>query len=84
MTRITFKSVPEYYRRESLGLKNNTVRKVEVEDVRFDILSDFEMEAITDLEIEIINTDTKESFVKRVTDVCKFDEYYIISWRDLK
>lgn len=81
MRTIQFKSIPEYYRREKLGIKNNTVRKIDKDDIRFEILEEFELQVINNLEIEIINTDTQEKFTREVTDVCAFDGYYIISWR---
>lgn len=80
--RIIFKSTQENWRKEYLGLKCNTVRKKgSDDDVRFILLIDFLEEDLNLLEIEIINTETNESFVRTVTDVTLYEDIYIISWR---
>lgn len=80
--KVSFKSTPENYRKEYSGLKRNTVRKksMEEEDVRFEILDKFIENNINHLKIEICNSINNECFSKQVTDVTKFDGYYIISW----
>jgi hypothetical protein len=75
MKRIQFKSTPDNYFKERIGLKCNTVRKFDG-SIRFEILDTFPC----DLEVEIINTKTNESFIREVKDVTKFEGYYIISW----
>ena len=85
MTTIKFKSTPVNWRKEYLGLKNNTIRKQDDEDdVRFNILKDFVYCNLTILNIEIKNTETKEVFSRLVTDVTLFDDYFIISWKGEK
>ena len=80
--RISFKSTPENWREEYLGLKYNTVRKKgSDDDIRFILLADFIEEDLNLLEIEIVNPETNESFVRTVTDVTLYEDIYIISWR---
>lgn len=75
---IKFKSYPVYWNKESLGLKRNTVRKLDV-DERFDLLNKW-MCGKADLMISLENTNTGEIFTRDVTDVSEFEGYYIISW----
>lgn len=80
--RIKFKSTPENWRKEYLGLKPNTVRKFsETDDIRKEILCDFMDGTWNLIDIEIENTKTSEVFFRRITDVTIYDEFYIISWR---
>lgn len=81
-TTIEFKSIPEYYRKEILGIKNNTVRFVDtVEDKK--ILSIFD-----DIKfIRIVNTDDRiciSSFVRTITDITRYEKngmiIYIFTW----
>lgn len=77
---IVFKSIPEFWHKESLGLKRNTIRRQNEElDYRFKVLREW-MCAKTDLMVGIVNTETGGVFYRKVTDVSKFDGYYIISW----
>jgi hypothetical protein len=81
---VNFKSIPEYYQKEERGIKNNTVRVWERFDKRFKLLDDFIYGAIDDLEIKITNTETGESFTRRIRDVTEFEvagkPLYIITW----
>jgi len=78
---IRFNSTPEFWRKEYLGIKPNTIRKsTDSEDVRFEILNDFMDGRWNLIDIEVSNTVTKEEFTRRVTDVSEWDGYYIISW----
>ena len=81
---IRFKSTPEHFRKEYLGLKLNTVRKSD-SDLRFNVLDEFIANKLDLLIIEIENTETGEFFFRKVTNVTKFsttnfEDYYIISW----
>ena len=86
MEKVTFKSFPVYYEKEKSGIKNNTVRRWERFDKRFKLLDDFKDDFIDELYIEVINKETKESFIRKVRDVtlCDFDGklLYIITWND--
>jgi hypothetical protein len=78
---VTFKSIPVNFRKEALGLKNNTIRKEDrPDDIRFELLSNFKCEKITLLQITIENSETHETFVRNVKDVTFWDGYWIISW----
>lgn len=80
MTRITFKSIPPNWWKEFIGLKNNTVRKIYLDgDIRFELLNKFITQPFK-LEIEIVNTETNDSFIRLIRDVTEFDGYMIISW----
>ena len=79
--RITFKSTPDNWKKEYLGLKPNTLRKIDAsDDIRWGVLNDFIFGAWNIIDIEIENTETTEVFVRRVTDVTRFDDFFIISW----
>ena len=81
MKRVQFKSTQENFRKEYLGIKSNTMRILEVDDLRKEILNDFEMGNLNMLSIEITNPKTNEMFSRIVTDVTKYTDWYIISWR---
>ena len=81
MRTIIFKSVIENWRKEFIGLKNNTVREFDgAEDLREKLLIKFMLGTIPSLYIKIIEDRTGDSFTRRVTDVTKFKGLYIISW----
>lgn len=80
---LTFKSLDYIYHKEKRGLKPNTVRKIDLNDERFLHLitkaySGFDE---NEIEIEIVNTETKESFKRFVEDITLWDDLMIISWR---
>lgn len=83
MEKVTFKSLPFYYEKEKSGIKNNTVRKADTSGRFFDL--ECFMKGLKELQIEIVNTETKESFIRKIIDVSYFDtdsgdEFYIITW----
>ncbi len=82
MKTIEFKSTPENFRKEYLGLKRNTVRRIDEsgEDKRYSTMLQFMFKDITVLQIIIINTLTEERFTRQVKDITKWDGIYIISW----
>lgn len=83
MNKITFKSIPEMYVKEKSGKKNNTLRKFLaefVEDKRFSTLMKIKDENL-ECEIEIINTETRESFIRKITDVSTYKGFFIITWK---
>jgi|LGVE01.1.fsa_nt_gb hypothetical protein len=79
---VGFKSIPRYFTKERAGLKPNTVRKLSVsEKMAFDQCRD-EIDEVT-----VTNTDTKETFTRKVTDISTFalespynGDMHIISW----
>jgi len=82
MRTISCKSTKENYRKESLGLKKNTIRKFDDDDQRKAICDSYINGEFTDISIIIINKDDlgKESFRKDVLDITKWEGIYIISW----
>lgn len=78
---ITFKSYQENFKKEFLGLKRNTIRKFEDNDIRKEVLDMWINNETTQITIEIINkANPQESFKREVTDVSFWDGYYVISW----
>lgn len=83
MEKVSFKSIPEMYVKEKSGKKNNTLRKFLaefVEDKRFSALMKIKDENL-ECEIEIINTETGESFIRKITDVSTYKGFFIITWK---
>ena len=80
--RIRFKSTPENFRKECIGIKNNTIRTFkEKGDERQEILDDFINGKWTFVDVYIENSVTGEEFGIEVVDVTKYMEWYIISWK---
>jgi len=51
-------------------------------DKRLDILQKFNENIIPELEIEIqLATNKEESFIRKVTDVTEYEEFFIITWK---
>lgn len=85
MIRLKFKSNQEFWRKEYLGLKKNTVRTFNNDkdygyDEREKMLDQFIGGMLNKLEIEIFNVETHEVFVRLVSDVTCYKNVYIISW----
>ena len=72
---VKFKSIPSMYHKEKEGLKPNTLRKIDNEDKRFELLRK------GNCAIAIINSETQEFFTREVTDYTEWDGYAIISWK---
>ena len=71
---LEFKSIPEMYEKEKLGIKNNTLRKVDKKDIRFLDLIAIEQDCIDNIcasEIKIRNTETNEIFIRQIKDVLR-------------
>ncbi len=78
---IRFKSITKMWIKEYLGLKPNTLRVFDDDtDIRKEILDEFISGRCTMIDVEMINAETQEEFIRRVTDVTKFNGEYIISW----
>jgi len=82
---IYFKSLPLFYFKEKEGVKNNTIRKFNLDDPkdfnRKRALDLFITKICSELDISITNTETGESFERQIKDVCVYDNMYIITWR---
>lgn len=91
MERVSFNSLPIYYEKEKSGIKNNTVRrslslwkdKILLKNQRYSLLKKFENKEIKELEIEIClsETDKKESFIRKITDITEYEGFFIITWK---
>lgn len=73
---VVFKSTPENWFKEKIGLKPNTFRKVDDNDYRFRMLREF-----PSIQIIMVNSITNEEFIRQITDYTEWDGYAIISWR---
>ncbi|MCZ7362873.1 MAG: hypothetical protein O8C58_06020 [Candidatus Methanoperedens sp.] len=82
---IIFKSLPEFFHKEKTGLKCNTIRTF----IKVSEFKEFEafkeaFDKLPNKQIQIINTVTSESFIRRLTDISPFEEHFIFSWREEK
>ena len=79
---ITFKSSSEFFYDEKSNVKNNTVRMMDKTDIRLKKLKDWKDKnyGSAKLFIKIINTETKESFIREVRHVAIYQEICIITW----
>ena len=80
---VHFKSTPQMWNKEKLGIKKNTIRKFDdPQDKRKEILHAYMEGRVEKLQIILTNTATDEVFRRTATDVSKFfeEEIYIISW----
>lgn len=69
---ISFKSRPEFFDKEKRGSKSNTLRHVDMFDERFKTLLEcFQLGVLPSVEIK--NSVTGETFVRRLTDISFFD-----------
>ena len=73
--RVAFKSIPKIFKKEKLGLKPNTIRKVDKEDIRFRSLK----KGIAE-EVSIINTRNGDWFHRKIKDITWWEDFVIISW----
>ena len=84
-TMFMFKSHPDYYWRERDGVKNNTVREIDLDDDRFTNLIAW-METgwnDGDIKIHIQEGDNhKEFFERDIRDICIWNGFMIITWND--
>jgi len=83
MKRFTFKTTGEIYYKERIGLKPNTVRKIDLNDDRFLDLISIAYKGFNDnkIEIKIIHAQTKDYFIREIEDVTIWDNLMIISWK---
>jgi len=80
---VRFKSTPENYLKELSGEKNNTVRKCDVNDRRFTILSNLQEqdEYFDQSTITIENSESGEEFTRQIKNVTFWFGDCIITWR---
>jgi len=76
---VKFRSINENFKKEKSGIKNNTIRFYGA-DERFNILDKFRTGEIKNLNIEIQESRTGETFRRSIRDVTVYAEIYIITW----
>lgn len=78
---IEFKSVEPYFSKEVLDIKNNTIREFQkgFNDSRETILK-YWLKKPFELYIKIINPKVNQEFIRKVRDVTKYNNIYIITW----
>ena len=82
-----FKSDWEYYEKEREGIKNNTVRFIDLSDERFIDLIGWIGRGWNDGDIKIRvqkGEDENIFFVRDIRDISIWCEYIIITWNPLK
>ena len=80
---FNFKSIPRYFEKESLDIKNNTVREIDLNDGRFLDLIAWMQTGWNDgdIEIKIINALYPDMFFTRdIRDICIYNNFMIITW----
>jgi hypothetical protein len=73
---VDFKSYPENFFKEKSGVKPNTLRQIDTDDLRFYILK----RGAAD-KIRITNTATGEFFIREITDYSEWKGWAVISWQ---
>lgn len=81
MKTISFKSIEPNFRVEYLGLKSNTLREIDISDIRDKVIQEWLDGDFSMLNIEIINPKSGEKFTREVTDITQWKGWTIISWR---
>ena len=84
---VIFKSIPDYWQREYIGNKPNTVRILDDREYRESLsFADDCMEMGEPASIEIINADDFRVFFRRITDIMQVGTLlgrtmWVISWQ---
>ena len=80
-----FKSYSNIYVKERDDVKNNTVRKIDLNDDRFLDLIAWSVEGWNDGEIQIIiqrENDDADYFIKEIRDITIYNDLMIITWNE--
>ena len=78
---VSFSSTKENWIKEFSGIKNNTIRKKNIADIRhLSLIGDMNSNSYGKITIQ--NEETQQEFTRKITDVTIYDDYLIISWRD--
>lgn len=81
-TSVTFKSSPEYYKKEESGIKPNTARNIEINDKRFQVLIHWMI--IKEYGKIIIKSTHNRKFTRQIKDITVWGNVMIISWEHKK
>jgi hypothetical protein len=80
-----FKSSGTFYDKEKNGIKNNTIREIDLSDDRFLRLIQHNMNGYNDGELIIkITNHFNESFEREIKDISIYKNWMIITWGDLE
>lgn len=79
---FNFKSEENFYEKEREGIKNNTVREIDLNDNRFLSLIAWMMAGWDDGEIliKITSKYSGEYFVRQIRDISVYGDFMIITW----
>jgi len=80
-----FKSYSNIFEKERDDVKNNTVRKIDLNDDRFLDLIAWSVEGWNDGEIQIIiqrENDDADYFIKEIRDITIYNDLMIITWNE--
>lgn len=82
-----FKSAQPFFDKERFGVKNNTVRKIDLGDDRFVSLIAYAVSGFNDGDIQIEITSVEDpslSFIRDIRDISFWENMIIITWHDPK
>jgi len=82
-----FKSYSHFFEKERDGVKNNTVRKIDLNDDRFLDLVAWAVEGWNDGEIQIIiqrGDNPDDYFIRDIRDISIFNDLMVITWNEDK
>jgi len=79
----TFKSLPKYFWKEKTDVKNNTVRLIDLDDVRFRELIAWSEIGFNDGDVIISIVCDNETITRHVRDITLWNEYMIITWNEV-
>jgi len=82
-----FKSYSHIYEKEREDIKNNTVRRIDLNDDRFTQLIAWSEFGWNDGEIHIIiqrGDNEKDFFIKEIRDITIYNDLMVITWNEKK
>lgn len=78
---INFKSVEPNFSKEESGIKNNTIRSLDKNDDRMQIIKNY-IAGECELNIQITNENTNKNFIREIKDITPYKSLYIITWKE--
>jgi hypothetical protein len=85
MKEFRFKSNPVNYEKESLDIKNNTIRLIDLSDERFTNFIAWNEFGYNDgdIKIKIVNSfDANQFFVRGIRDISLWENLMVITWNE--